>query len=359
VFARQGGLAAQAFDAASRKLSGDVITLDDTPGGSGDPNTQWTGGKTASVSAAGTLAYLKDPSLYTKAIWLDAAGRETGTVPLPRGSYIQVALDSEGKRAALVRQTSRNESSVNLLDIERGSLVAISSGRGMNTGPIWSPDNAKVVFASDRDGPSDFFIKDVNSGSAEQSFFQSPSLFKSPTGWSADGRYIFFNQLDPGKFQNLYWIPTSGDKKPVLVVDTVYRDVNAKLSPDGKWLGYLSDDSRKLNIFVQSFPEPGRPVVVTTKGATVIWWSRDGKQITFVNDTVSELWAVDVDGSGPSFRAGTPRMIGTLPKALVSLSATPDRDRFLALVPENAMALRTITLLNNWTASLADRVGAK
>jgi Tol biopolymer transport system component/predicted Ser/Thr protein kinase len=359
VFARQGGLAAQAFDPASRKLSGDVITLDDTPGGSGDPNTQWTGGKTASVSATGTLAYLKDPSLFTKAIWLDATGRETGAVPLPRGSYIQVTLDREGKRAALVRQTSRSESSVNLLDIERGSLVAISSGRGMNTAPIWSPDDTKIVFASDRDGPSDFFIKDVTTGAAEQPFFQSPSLFKSPTGWSADGRYILFNQLDPGKFQNLYWIPTTGDKKAVLVVDTVYRDVNAKVSPDGKWLAYLSDDSRTLNVFVQPFPEPGPPVVVTTKGATLVWWRPDGKQIAFVNDTVTELWAVDVDGSGATFRAGTPRMIGTLPKAVVSLSATPERDRFLALVPENAMALRTVTVLTNWTASLTQPASAQ
>jgi hypothetical protein len=48
-------------------------------------------------------------------------------------------------------------------------------------------------------------------------------------------------------------------------------------------------------------------------------------------------------------------MIGTLPKALVSLSPTPDRDRFLALVPENAMALRTITLLTNWPASVSKR----
>ena len=130
-------------------------------------------------------------------------------------------------------------------------------------------------------------------------------------------------------------------------------------SPDGKWLAYMSDDSRTLNLFVQSFPKPGPPVIVTTKGATAIWRSRDGKQITFVNDTITELWAVDVDGSGASFRAGTPRMIGTLPKALVSLSAMPDRDRFLALVPENAVATRTITLLTNWTALLGNRAGAK
>lgn len=359
LFARQGGLAAQAFDASSRKLSGEVITLDDTPGGSGDPNTQWTGGKTATASATGTISYLKDPSLYTKAIWLDAAGRETGTVPLPRGSYIQISLDREGKRAALVRQTSRSESSVNLLDLERGSVVPISSGSGMNTGAIWSHDNTKVLFASDRGGPADFFIKDVTAGGAEQPFFQSASLFKTLSEWSVDGRHILFNQLDPGQFQNVYWIPATGDKKPVLVVNTVYRDVSAKLSPDGKWLAYLSDDSRTLNIFVQPFPGPGPPVVVTTKGATVIWWRRDGKQISFVNDTITELWSVDVDGSGSTFRAGTPRMIGTLPKGLVSLSPTPDRDRFLALVPENAMALRTITLLNNWTASFASRAGAK
>ena len=78
-----------------------------------------------------------------------------------------------------------------------------------------------------------------------------------------------------------------------------------------------------------------------------------------MNDTASELWAVDVEGSGATFRAGTPRMVARLPKAIVSLSAMPDRDRFLALVPENAMVLRTITLLSNWTAGFAQREGAK
>jgi Tol biopolymer transport system component/predicted Ser/Thr protein kinase len=359
VFARQGGLAAQAFDATQRKLSGDIITLDDMPGGSGDPNTQWTGGKPVSASMTGTIAYLKDPSFYTKAVWLDASGRETGSIALQRGAYLGVKIAPSGTQAALVRQTSRNESNISLLDLARASVVPISSGSGMNSAPVWSPDSTKVVFASDRDGPSNFFIKDVTTGSAEQVFYQSPSLFKTPTAWSYDGQRIVFNQLDPGRFQNLYWIPTSGDLKPVRVVDTVYRDVDGSLSPDGRWLAYLTDDTRTLNILVQPFPGPGPSVVVTNSGALTAWWRRDGRQIVFVNDSVSELWVVDVDGSGATFKASPPRLLARLPKAVVSLDAMPDRQRFLALVPENATAPRTVTLLTNWTAALAGRHGAK
>ena len=359
VFARAGGLAAQAFDATSRKLSGEIITLDDTPGGSGDPLTAWTGGKAVSVSDTGTLAYLKDPSLNTKAIWLDSSGQETGSFALPRGFHIRVSIAPDGTRAAVVRQTSRTESSISLLDLSRGSLAPISSGRGTNSAPVWSPDSSKVVFASDRDGPADFFIKDVNAGTPEQPFFRSPSLFKAPTSWSADDKRILFSQLDPEKFQNLHWIPTSGEIKPNILVDGPGRDMAGAISPDGRWFAYTTDDSNTLNVVVMPFLRPGAAVGITTTGARNVWWRRDGKQLLIVNDALTELLTADVDGSGDTFRSSPTRRLAILPEGTVDIEPMPDRQRFIALVPENAVARRTITLLTNWIATLNDRAGGK
>jgi hypothetical protein len=107
------------------------------------------------------------------------------------------------------------------------------------------------------------------------------------------------------------------------------------------------------------FLRPGAAVGITTKGARNVWWRRDGKQLLIVNDALTELLTADVDGSGDTFRSSPTRRLAILPEGTVDIEPMPDRQRFIALVPENAVARRTITLLTNWIATLNDRAGGK
>ncbi len=349
--ARQGVLAAQPFDSDTLSLTGEAVPLDDEPSTLRDPAISYTASHSASVAADGSVAYYSAPSGRTRAAWLDATGRETGGVTMPPGYYSGLRISPSGREAVVVRSTSPTESSLWLLDLDRGVTTPLSSGPGLNDSPVWSPDGSRVVFASDRDGPQNLFLKEMAGAAPERTFYSSDVLFKSPDGWSSDGQWILFRQLDADAQQNIWMIPASGQGAPSQVVRRPLRDLFAWPSPDNKWLAYLSEPDGRLELFVQPFPTPGRAIQVSRNGALWSWWSADGRRLIFVNGDQRELWAVNVE-PGPTMDVGVPARLGSLPANILWMDAAPDRARFLALLPERS-GVGTLTVVHNRIAALA------
>jgi len=353
LYAKQGVLAAQPFDPSSLKLTGPPVLLEDEPGSILDPATSYTAGTAASVSSLRSLAYFSAPSTNTVAVWLDVAGRVTGTLLIPAGHYESVAISPDGTHAVLVRSTSPSESDLWLVDLARGSVSPLSSGHGRNDSPVWSPDGTRIVFATDRDGPEDLFVKIVGDASPEQPLYRSDILFKGPSGWSADGRWIVLTQLDPDTSQDVFLLPSSGGKDLKPLVRGPLKDLGHAPSPDGRWLAYITQDTGRFQLYVQSFPEPGHRVQVSQDGAFLSWWTRDGRQLVFVDDRLQGLWRVDLE-PGATLRVGTPRQVATLPPDVMSMSAMPDRQRFIAIVPERS-GPGSMTIVQNWRAALGKK----
>ena len=198
LWARQGVLTAQPFDASSLKLTGDPVALGDEPSMVLDPATSWTAGRSTSISQSGSLAYFSAPSLNTTAEWYDASGRRTGTLDIPAGHYETVTISPDGTHAVLVRSTSPSESALWFVDLTRASASPLTTGRGRNDSPVWSPDGTRIVFAADRDGAQNVFVKNVGDGSPEQPLFRSDVPFKNPSAWSPDGRWIVMTEPRSG-----------------------------------------------------------------------------------------------------------------------------------------------------------------
>jgi Tol biopolymer transport system component len=350
LYARQGILAAQPFDARTLKITGEAVSLDDEPTSILDPATSFTAGYTTSASASGSLAYYSSPSANTTATWVDASGKPTGTIALPAGQYSGLSISPDGTHAALVKSISSTESSLWLVDLAHGNAVPLSSGRGRNDSPVWSPDSGRVVFASDRDGPEDFFVKNIADAAPEQSLYRSPVLFKNPSGWSRDGRWIVFTQMDPGTAQNIYLLPSSGTEPPVPYLRGPRRDDTGQPSPDGHWLAYASDDTGRYELYVQSFPEPGHKQQVSLDGVGGGQWTRDGRHLLFLSGDAKTLWRADVE-SGASLKVSPPVRVAALPSGIISIDAMPDGQRFLALIPDHVGA-GSVTIVQNWRAAL-------
>ena len=352
LYSRQGILTAQRFDPRTRQIAGDPISMPDEPTSILDPATSFTAGNSTSVSLTGALAYFSAPSTNTTAAWYDASGRQTGTLSLPPGHYETASISPDGTRAVLVKSTSPSESALWLVDLTRGSASLLSTGRGRNDTAVWSPDGTRVIFAADRDGPQDLFVKNVGDGAAEEPLYRSDSPFKGPTAWSPDGKWIVLTQLDPNTSQNVWLLPATGtgDLKPLARGPA--RDNGGPASPDGRWLAFTSDETGRFELYVQPFPEPGRRIQVSQQGASLSWWTRDGRQLLFLGDDFHSLWQVDVE-PGPTLRIGTPKQLATFPPSIVWMDATPDRQRFLAIAPERT-GPGSVTIVQNWIASLRD-----
>ena len=110
-----------------------------------------------------------------------------------------------------------------------------------------------------------------------------------------------------------------------------------------------------MQLYVQSFPEPGQRIQVSRDGGGLGWWSRDGRHIVFTDNPRGALWEVDVV-AGATLNAGAPRKVATLPPNTIYVDAMPDRQSFIAIVPERSGAM-TMTVVRNWRAALAERLG--
>jgi Tol biopolymer transport system component len=130
------------------------------------------------------------------------------------------------------------------------------------------------------------------------------------------------------------------------------RDNAGPISPDGRWIAFSSEDSGRFEVYVQSFPTPGRRIQVSENGAAHAWWTRDGRRMVLLGSDLRTLSRVDLQ-PGETLGVGTSTRIGRLPADVVFVDAMPDRERFIAIAPERT-GTGSITIVQNWRAALPE-----
>jgi len=133
-------------------------------------------------------------------------------------------------------------------------------------------------------------------------------------------------------------------------LNTQFNETNAQLSPNAQLLAYVSDESRRYEVYVQTFPEHGGKWQISTNGGNRPVWSRDGRELYFISAD-NKMMAVEIKGSGADFQAGVPKALFAVP-AQEQYDVSKD-GRFLIHVPVNQNATGVpITVVKNWQAGL-------
>jgi eukaryotic-like serine/threonine-protein kinase len=233
-----------------------------------------------------------------------------------------------------------------LHDLARGTDTRFTFGPGLISSPVWSGDGSRIAFNAVNGGR---YVKASNGVGATE------ALDKDPRGgpiddWSRDGRYIVEALFHPKSRADIWVIPQFGDKKPFPYLNSEYAENNAKLSPNGQWLAYISDESKRFEVYVQTFPEHGGKWQISTSGGYNPEWSRDGRELYFIGAD-RKLMAVEVKGDGEGFQASTPKPLFKV-AALAQFDVGKD-GRFLIQVPvEQAATSAPLTVVVNWQAGL-------
>jgi hypothetical protein len=159
------------------------------------------------------------------------------------------------------------------------------------------------------------------------------------------------NPTSPKTKNDVWVIPTFGDRKPFPYLQTEFNEGFARLSPNGQWLAYTSDESKRGEIYVQTFPTPGGKWQVSTNGGTRSVWSRDGKELYFIGAD-GKLMAVEV-ASGAKFHVSVPEPLfdARVPGRQVWFDVSKD-GHFLIPVQLEQSANAPMTVVVNWTAAL-------
>jgi Tol biopolymer transport system component len=362
LFMRQGTLLAQSFDAARLRTMGESFRVAENVG------VNMSNARAAfSASTTGVLTYRTSPPAATQVTWFDRSGKRLESIGEP-GDYRDVSLSPDGSRAIVHRHEEPSGGGLWLLDFARGTTARFTFDTSHNDSAHWSPDGSRIVFRSDREGGDRNLYEKIASGAGPDELLLTSSEPKDPTNWSSDGRFIVYISEHPKTGVDLWVLPLSGDRKPMSFLRTPFDEGHGRLSPDGRWMTYTSNETGRNEVYGQPFPPSGGKWQVSTSGGAQPRWRRDGKELYYLAGAGGEtaVMAVEVRATESTFEVGVPkalfrtRIAGAPPQTQVlgtatesSYAGTADGQRFLILTPPlGETAQEPITVVLNWTARL-------
>jgi eukaryotic-like serine/threonine-protein kinase len=346
LFVRDKTLVAQRFDPKAQKTLGEPVPLAEQIG------TDSVGLARFSVSHEGTLAYRTGES-GSRLLWVDRTGKEIETAGDP-GEIGNPTLSPAADRLAFNLADPRTgKMSIWIRDLGRGVSSRFTFGETGEHIPVWSPNGSRMVYSVIREPAWDLFEKPAASEGEAKELLKTDE-WKLASDWSRDGRYIAFSSRSKKTKWDIWILPTFGDKKPIPFLKTGSAEGDAVFSPDGRYVAYQSDESGRNEIYVQSFPGPGRKWQASTAGGNDPSWRSDGKEI-FYRALDQKLMGVEVTTSD-AFQAGVPKPLFLMRlqagNARNKYVAAPDGQRFLLVAPLGREAMTPTTVVLNWFAEL-------
>jgi dipeptidyl aminopeptidase/acylaminoacyl peptidase len=344
---RDGMLIAQPFDTGGQRPQGDSTML-------AEAVDAWD----ASASVGNVLVYRARPR--THLAWFDRAGTRLATLGSPATDYLWLSISPDGAWAAVERGRPIEVGDIWLFDLARPSAPQrLSSQDARQSDPVWSNDGHHVAYASIGGGRSAIYRRTVTGGGAEE-LMVSLAAPAWPTDWTSDGRHLLVATPAFGKSgssMDVAVIATEGDRGLQPLISTGANEAQARVSPDGRWVAYTSDESGRPEVYVQRFPGPGERIGVSEGGGAQPVWGPDGRQLFYI-DPDRRLMAVPMQAD-VHITAGTPRLLFELPSYGFDTfygvrnvyDVAPDGERFLVLTRDEQEA-SSLTVVTNFTNAL-------
>ena len=344
LYLRQADLYGQEFDERSGALRGKPVLVVSNVGRVAAPAVRAAVG----VSPSGILAYqTAGESQIGQLTWFDRSGKQVGSLPAD-ASGSAPELSPDGTRVAVRRTTAAGAENIWITDLARKSAQRLTFGSGLDLSGIWSPDGKRLAYLSIGEGKDGGLrIADIADTSRNQSIEKSA---RAPASWSPDGKYLLLTPRD-GK---MVLLPLTGGEKEIPVGSRNGIATQGRISPDGKYIAFSSDESGRNEIYVQPMPPGAGETKVSIDGGRGPRWRRDGKELFFVTGGGS-MMAVDVK-PGPVF--GVPHELfrpkGVSYTDLVNYDVSGDGRQFLVYLSQGEREDAAITVVVNWWAELKE-----
>jgi eukaryotic-like serine/threonine-protein kinase len=352
LYINERNLMAQQFNAGSLEISQDPITLGNDIGALRSLSLA-----PISVSTTGVLVYQGVGQPTRQMVWMDRGGKQLAVAGTP-GTWGPPRVSPDGHRAVAAKTgTDGKTAHLWLLDVS-GAAQQITDGPMHEGSPVWSPDGSRIAHFGKQGDANDIFVRAAQAGSKAELLLKGADK-KFPSDWSHDGKYIAFSVEGAGTRLDL-WGFSMGDRRAAPILDTVYAEGFATISPDCKWVAYQSDESGRNEVYVQAFDGLNNGTKrrwVVSQGGGLPRWRSDGGELFYMT-TDGRIMSVSIHWGGDGgIESGQPQMLfqtRPVPKTWNLYDVTPDGQRFSVNIPLEWASAAPITVVTNWTEKLKD-----
>jgi len=355
VFLRGGTLFSVPFDPATAEVKGTPAPVLD--GVAGDATT---GAAHVSVSRSGSLLYVAADSGALVPTWIDRSGRAE-RLPLQAGTYADVRISPDGQQAAMTVIAGGGRD-IWVYHFERRTFTRMTFGADSLT-PVWSRDGSWLYYASTGErqgGRRRAIMRRRSDGSSDAETLVTLDDTR-------ESNLVYLNEIVDGERSavieiygsrgnsQIAKVEMTRDARPVLLFPSSSIVFTGRLSPDGRWLAYVSPESGRPEIYVRSFAGGGR-WQVSTSGGEEPKWSADGRHLYYRYNSV--LYGVRVETGKAAFEWSAPSqalagIYNLRTETGISYDVDRQGERFLMVRPAaEATATQSLRLIVNWAREL-------
>jgi serine/threonine protein kinase len=353
LFVRQGTLMAQRFDVSNLRLAGDAVPLAENSAVDGIISRG-----IFTVSENGILAYQVGNGWLRPArlLWFDRSGKQIAETGTP-DYFTAASLSPDGRKLAAEIGERGTTLNIWVFDLARGIPTRLTFSPNTNAGPTWSPDGKTMAFLSDRSGKFHAYQKAADGTGSTMPLVVDDAQESFPS-FSSDGRYLTFDRLapTPGSHTEIWALPLFGDRKAFPVVQSSQFDVGEPaLSPDGKWLAYISHETGLEEIYIVPFPKGTGKWEVSGGGGKWPRWRHDGKEL-FYFSLDNKLMSAEISQQGAGLVIGKVALlfptVAVVPSTHWPYDVSADGKKFVVATQSTQGTSEPLTLVMNWPALL-------
>jgi serine/threonine protein kinase len=345
LYIRAGALMAQAFDDRRLLTKGEPFAVAQQAGFlPGSLQGQFT------VSQTGLLSYHSGSNpLLSQLTWVNREGKILETIGEP--DVMQApALSPDGATVAVDRLDAvLGTYDLWLNNLSKHTVSRFTFDPGNDMFPVWSHDGESILFSSDRGGKLGLYEKEASGAGTEHLLLQSEGI-TLPTDGSGNDFLLFSNHIPGGS--TLFRLALAPAAKPLALIHSGAPVAHGRLSPDGRWLAYDSDETGSAQVFVAPFPQmQGKWQLsggkATIEGGTRPVWSHDGRELFYVS-TSGKVMRVAVDAAGAFTHTQPQPMFEARMPPMSPFAVSHDGKRFLILNGIEPDVTTPITVVVNW-----------
>ncbi len=354
---RDGNLYAAKFDLNTAEVTSQPVpALANVGGDVGSGASYFT------VSNTGILAFLPGGQSHDmRLVKVDLQGN-VEPLPLPPGPYTYPRVSPDGKKISVtVGLTDGNNDDIWIYDGSTGAFNRFTFDQRSYCG-LWTRDGKRIIYSSGSPGSQSFYSKLADGSSSAQLIFAGNGRgLGAPVSVAPDDKELTFDIQGESTDYDIWLLKIGDGDSTIPLFDTPAFESTGEISPDGKWLAYVSNQSGQMEVYVTSFPSLKGKWQISTGGGAGPIWSPDGHGLYYESTNNTEMLFVPVRTT-PDFSIGKPRVLFGTAQAYSPSNPTetfdiyPDGKHFIVVEQsEEGAGPAAINVVLNWAKEVKQK----